>query len=132
MKRLCDEEYTVLLETGGSIDISTVDPRVRRIVDVKCPGSGEVEANHWPNLAKLSMLDEVKFVIADRKDYEWAREVVRRERLSTHCGAVLLSPVFGDVELPRSIAAWMLEDRMPARLHLQIHKVVWDPRDRGR
>jgi len=132
MKRLCDEEYTVLLETGGSLDISTVDPRVRRIVDVKCPGSGEVEANHWPNLAKLSMLDEAKFVIADRADYEWTRDVISRERLASHAGAVLLSPVFGDPELPRKIAAWMLEDRLPARLHLQIHKVVWDPRERRR
>jgi 7-carboxy-7-deazaguanine synthase len=132
MKRLCDEEYTVLLETGGSLDITTVDPRVRRIVDVKCPGSGEVEANHWPNLARLSMLDEVKFVIADRADYEWTRDVMRRERLASHCGAVLLSPVFGDPELPKKLAAWILEDRLPARLHLQIHKLVWNPKERGR
>jgi 7-carboxy-7-deazaguanine synthase len=132
MKRLCDEEYTVLLETGGSLDISTVDPRVRRIVDVKCPGSGEVEANHWPNLAKLSMLDEVKFVIADRADYEWTRAVIRRERLESHCGAVLLSPVFGDPELPQKICAWMLEDRLPARLQLQLHKLVWNPKERRR
>lgn len=132
MKQLCDEEYTVLLETGGSIDVSDVDPRVRRIVDVKCPGSGESERNHWPNLAKLSTLDEVKFVIADRADYEWSRDVIRREKLASHAGAVLLSPVFGDPELPRKIAAWILEDRLPARLQLQIHKLVWDPRDRRR
>jgi 7-carboxy-7-deazaguanine synthase len=132
MKRLCDEEYTVLLETGGSLDVSAVDPRVRKILDVKCPGSGECESNRWENLAKLSMLDEVKFVLADRVDYEWARDVVRREGLATRCGAILFSPVFGDPELPRRIAAWILEDKLPARLHLQLHKVVWDPKERRR
>lgn len=132
MKRLCDEEYTVLLETGGSLDVSAVDPRVRRILDIKCPGSGECEANHWPNVAKLSMLDEVKFVVADRVDYEWAREVIRREGLATRCGAILVSPVWGDPELPRKISAWMLEDKLPGRLQLQLHKLIWDPKERRR
>ena len=132
MRRLCDEEYTVLLETGGSLDVSQVDPRVRRIVDVKCPGSGEAEANLWSNLAKLSMLDEVKFVVADRADYEWAREVIRRERLPSHVGAVLVSPVHGDPELPRRIAEWLVADKLPARLQLQLHKVVWNPGERRR
>jgi 7-carboxy-7-deazaguanine synthase len=132
MRKLCDEEYTVLLETGGSIDVAPVDPRVRKILDVKCPGSGECEANHWPNVAKLSMLDEVKFVLAGREDYEWAREVVRREGLATRCGAILFSPVFGDTELPRKIAAWILEDKLPVRLQLQLHKVIWDPKERRR
>jgi 7-carboxy-7-deazaguanine synthase len=132
MKRLCDEEYTVLLETGGSLDASAVDPRVRKILDIKCPGSGECESNHWPNVTKLSMLDEVKFVVADRVDYEWARDVIRREGLATRCGAILVSPVWGDPELPRKIAAWMLEDKLPARLQLQLHKVIWDPKERRR
>jgi 7-carboxy-7-deazaguanine synthase len=132
MRRLCDEEYTVLLETSGSVDISTVDPRVRRIVDFKCPGSGEVEANLWSNLPRLSVLDEVKFVLADRADYEWARDVIRRERLASQCGAVLLSPVWGDPELPRAIATWMLQDKLPARLQLQLHKLIWNPQERRR
>jgi 7-carboxy-7-deazaguanine synthase len=132
MSRLCDEEYTVLLETGGSLDISQVDPRVRRIVDLKCPGSGESDSNLWSNVAKLSMLDEVKFVVADRADYEWAREAIRREELPARVGAVLISPVHGDSKLPREIAAWLLADRLPARLQLQLHKVVWDPRERRR
>ena len=132
MRRLCDEEYTVLLETGGSLDISTVDPRVRRIVDVKCPGSGEAGANLWSNVAKLSMLDEVKFVVADRADYDWAREVIRKEELPSRVGAVLISPVHGDPQLPRDIAAWLLADKLPARLQLQLHKVVWEPGERRR
>lgn len=132
MRRLCDEEYTVLLETGGSLDVTTVDPRVRRIVDVKCPGSGEVESNLWGNLAKLSMLDEVKFVVADRADYEWSREVIRREELATRVGAVLVSPVHGKPQLPREIASWLLADKLPARLQLQLHKVIWDPSERRR
>jgi len=132
MRRLCDEEYTVLLETGGSLDISQVDRRVRRIVDVKCPGSGEAESNLWSNLAKLSMLDEVKFVVADRADYEWARDVIRREKLPSHVGAVLISPVHGSAELPREIAGWLLADKLPARLQLQLHKLIWAPGERRR
>ena len=132
MRKLCDEEYTVLLETGGSLDIATVDPRVRRIVDIKCPGSGEVESNLWGNVAKLSMLDEVKFVVADRADYEWARGVMRREELANRVGAVLFSPVHGDPRLPRDIASWLLADKLPARLQLQLHKVIWEPGERRR
>jgi len=132
MATLCDEGFTVLLETGGSLDIAAVDGRVHRIVDVKCPGSGVVEANRWENLALLTARDEVKFVIADRADYSWARDVIRREALADRCGAVLLSPVFGDAALPRAIADWMIEDRLPARLQLQIHKLLWDPAERGR
>lgn len=132
MKRLCDEEYTVLLETSGSIDLTPVDPRVRKIVDFKCPGSGESEANLWTNVARLGVLDEVKFVVADRTDYDWAREVIRRESLASRCGAILISPVWGDPELPRKISSWMLEDKLPARLQLQIHKLVWPPGERRR
>jgi 7-carboxy-7-deazaguanine synthase len=132
MKRLVDEEYTVLLETGGSLDISTVDPRVHRIVDLKCPKSGECESNLWSNVSKLTMTDEVKFVVADREDYDWARAVIAKEGLATHCGAILISPVWGDPELPRKIAAWMLADKLPARLQLQLHKIIWDPKERRR
>jgi 7-carboxy-7-deazaguanine synthase len=132
MKALCDEEYTVLLETSGALDISNVDPRVHRIVDLKCPGSGESGRNLWSNVARLTTTDEVKFVIADRADYEWAREVIAREKLPQHVGAILLSPVHGDPALPRDLAAWMLQDRLPARLQLQLHKILWAPGERRR
>lgn len=132
LKSLCDEEYTVLLETSGALDVSGVDPRVRKIVDLKCPGSGESERNHWPNVKCLTPLDEVKFVVADRADYEWARDALLREKLAERTGAILLSPVHGDPELPRKIASWLLADRLPARLQLQLHKVIWDPKERRR
>jgi 7-carboxy-7-deazaguanine synthase len=132
MEALCDEEYTVLLETSGALDVSKVDRRVRKIVDLKCPGSGESARNHWPNLRHLTVTDEVKFVIADRADYEWARDVVRREELAARVGTILLSPVHGDPALPRRIAEWMLADRLPARLQVQLHKILWDPAERRR
>lgn len=132
MKKLCDEEYTVLLETSGSIDVTAVDPRVHRIVDVKCPGSGESARNHMPHLARLTMHDEVKFVVADRADYEFARGVIASERLAQHVGAILLSPVDGSPALARDVAEWMLADRLPARLQLQLHKIVWDRKERRR
>jgi 7-carboxy-7-deazaguanine synthase len=126
MRRLCDAGRTVLLETGGSLDVSEVDPRVHRIVDVKCPGSGEAERNRWENLPLLTARDEVKFVLADRADYEWARGVLR-ERLEGSPATILLSPVHGTLD-PKDLVAWMLEDRLPVRLNLQIHKVVWGDR----
>ncbi|MCE9638077.1 MAG: 7-carboxy-7-deazaguanine synthase QueE [Planctomycetes bacterium] len=132
MTTLCDEEYTVLLETSGALDVSQVDPRVRRIVDLKCPGSGESARNLWSNVRHLSVTDELKFVIADRADYEWARDVIRREKLGERVGAILLSPVAGDASLPRDIAKWLIQDRLPARLQLQLHKILWDPKDRKR
>jgi len=132
LESLCDEEYTVLLETSGALDVSGVDPRVHRIVDLKCPGSGEAERNRWENLGRLTVTDEVKFVVADRADYEWAREVIRREALGDRVGAVLLSPVWGDPALVRGIAEWLVEDRLPARLQVQLHKVVWSPTERRR
>lgn len=132
MARLCDEGLTVLLETGGSLDISSVDERVHRIVDVKCPGSGAADRNHWPNLALLGPRDEVKFVVADRADYEWAREVIERERPHERGATLLVSPVHGDAALPGRIAEWMVEDRLPARLQLQMHKVLWPPEERRR
>lgn len=123
MERLCDAGRTVLLETSGSLDVGGVDPRVVRIVDLKPPGSGEADRNRWENLPLLAERDEVKFVLADRADYEWAREVVRT-RLRGLPPVILLSPVHGVLD-PRDLAAWMLEDRLPARLNLQIHRVVW-------
>jgi 7-carboxy-7-deazaguanine synthase len=125
MARLCDLGHTVLVETSGSLDIARVDPRVIRIVDLKCPGSGEVDANRWENLELLTPRDEVKFVLADRADYEWAREVIRERALSGRC-TVLLSVAHG-LLAPADVAAWMIEDRLDARFQLQMHKVIWDP-----
>lgn len=129
MRALADAGYTVLLETGGGIDISAVDPRVRRIVDVKCPGSGEAEANHWPNLERLRPGDEVKFVLLDEEDYAFAREVVRRYDLERRV-PVLFSPVHGALDR-RGLAERILRDRLKVRLQLQLHKLVWDPDTRG-
>ena len=134
MRRLADLGHRVLLETSGSLDVSQVDPRVVRIVDLKCPGSGEVERNRWENLALLRASDEIKFVLADRADYEWARDVIRERGLGGASGAggaaVLLSTAHGRLD-PALVAAWMLEDRLPARLQLQLHKILWDPNARG-
>ncbi len=129
MECLCDAGYRVLLETGGGVDISSVDPRVHRIVDVKCPGSGEVAANRWENLAVLTSLDEVKFVLSGREDYEWAREEVRRRGLSSIC-AVHFSPVHGELAAV-DLAAWALEDRLQVRVQLQLHKLLWGSETRG-
>lgn len=129
LRRLCDEGRTVLLETSGALDVSRVDERVHRIVDVKCPGSGMQERNRWQNLEILRPHDEVKFVIAGREDYEYARGIVQRYGLSERCG-VLFGPVFGAVE-PRDLVAWILEDRLRVRFQLQLHKIVWDPNQRG-
>jgi 7-carboxy-7-deazaguanine synthase len=126
---LADAGYEVLLETGGGLDISQVDPRVRRIVDVKCPASGEAEANRWENLELLTGRDEVKFVLADEADYRWARRVVAERRLAERC-PVHFSPVWGSLE-PARLAAWILADRLPVRLGLQLHKVLWGE-ERGR
>src|SRR5260370_17037362 len=108
MKMLCDTVYTVLLETSGAIGISTVDPRVHRIMDLKTPGSGEVEKNLWSNIDHLTLRDEVKFVMGTREDYEWACEKVRRYGLASRCHAVLFSPIFGRIDPPQ-IADWILE-----------------------
>lgn len=130
LKELCDAGRTVLLETSGERDISEVDTRVHCIVDLKAPGSGESHRNRWSNLAHLSGRDEVKLVLADRADYEWAREVIARERLHERAGAVLLSCVWGELD-PKDLVVWMLEDRLPARLQLQAHKFVWGGQTTG-
>jgi 7-carboxy-7-deazaguanine synthase len=127
---LCEAGFTVLLETSGAHDISAVDPRVHRIMDLKTPSSGECARNLYANIAHLSARDEVKFVIGSREDYEWARDKVREYDLATKVKSVLLSPVFGKIA-PADIVAWMLEDKLPARFQLQMHKFVWEPKARG-
>ena len=130
MTELRSRGLTVLLETGGHISVDRVPEGVVRIVDVKCPGSGESARNHWPNLDRVGPRDEVKFVIQDRADYEFAREVARRHALAERCGAVLFSPVHG-VLPPAELAAWILADRLPVRLQLQVHKYIWGAHARG-
>ena len=129
LSRLCDEGFEVLLETSGAVDTSGVDRRVHIVLDVKCPGSGMAERMYWPNVDRLSPRDEVKFVIKDRADYEWAREVVRGRNLAARC-TVLMSPVFGEVDA-RQLAEWVLADRLPVRFQLQMHKQIWAPDMRG-
>jgi 7-carboxy-7-deazaguanine synthase len=129
MQRLCDAGYEVMLETSGSLDISGVDPRVRRIMDLKCPGSGMVSRNRMENLKLLNGGDELKFVIKDRLDYEWAKDLVLRENLHKIC-PVLFSPVWDAVPFA-DLAEWILDDGLPFRYQLQIHKFIWDPRARG-
>lgn len=130
MERLMDQGRTVLVETGGHRSIARVPRGVIKIVDVKCPGSGEAERNDWENLSRLAPHDEVKFVVADRADYEFAMDSVRRYDLPSRCAAVLFSPVHG-VLAPRTLAEWMLADRAPARLQLQLHKYIWPAAMRG-
>jgi 7-carboxy-7-deazaguanine synthase len=130
MDRLIAAGHTVLLETGGHIGVERVPEGVFRVIDVKCPGSGESAKNHWANLEQLRPHDEVKFVINDRVDYEYARDVVDRHRLVGRCAAVLFSPVHGVLD-PKQLAEWILHDRLPVRLQLQAHKYIWDPQTRG-
>ncbi|MEO8259301.1 MAG: radical SAM protein [Acidobacteriota bacterium] len=130
MDRLIAGGRTVMLETGGHRPIDRVPAGVVRIVDVKCPGSGEAGRNDWANLDRLTPRDEVKFVVADRTDYEFARDVIRARGLAGRCGAVLLSPVH-DVLDGRVLSEWMLADHLPARLQLQLHKYIWTPSTRG-
>ncbi len=130
MTSLCDAGRTVLIETSGAHDISGIDPRVHRIMDLKCPDSGECARNLFSNIPHLNRRDEVKFVIGSRGDYEWTREQILAHDLTSRCAAVLLSPVFGRIE-PREIVDWMLADRLQARFQLQMHKMIWEPRARG-
>ena len=130
MQRLIDEGFEVLLETGGHLPIDRVPAGVHAIVDVKCPGSGEASKMHWPNLDLITRDHEVKFVIADRRDYEYARDVIVTHDLGSRAGAVLLSPVH-DVQPAHELVQWMLEDHVPARLQIQAHKYIWTPETRG-
>jgi 7-carboxy-7-deazaguanine synthase len=130
MQRLIDEGFEVLLETGGHLPIDRLPAGVHAIMDVKCPGSGEASKMHWPNLDAITRDHEVKFVIADRADYEYARNVIATHNLGTRAGAVLLSPVHG-VQRADEVVRWMLEDHLPARLQIQAHKYIWTPETRG-
>jgi 7-carboxy-7-deazaguanine synthase len=130
MSRLLASGKTVLLETGGHRSIEAVPAGVVRIVDVKCPGSGESDKMDWDNLKRVTKADQVKFVINDRRDYEFARDVVTREALSDRVGAILFSPVHGIMDA-RELAAWILSDALAVRLQLQAHKFIWGPDARG-
>lgn len=122
---------TVLVETNGSMDISALPPHAIAVVDVKCPASGQAHRMFWPNLERLRPRDEVKFVLCCRADYEWARALVRSRGLAERCNAVLFSPAAGRLE-PAALAEWLVADRLPARLNLQLHKVLWPGEERGR
>ncbi|MFN0159216.1 MAG: 7-carboxy-7-deazaguanine synthase QueE [Bacteroidota bacterium] len=129
MHRLCDQGFEVLLETGGSIDISTVDQRVKRIVDLKCPSSGMEKKNLWSNVDHLKQGDEAKFVIGNKDDFDWAVDIIDKYRLEQRC-TVLMSPVFGVLQ-PIDLAGWILENKVPVRFQLQMHKYIWEPETRG-
>ncbi len=141
MAKLCDMGKTVLVETSGACDISVCDPRVKRIMDLKTPGSGEVERNHWPNIEHLTKQDEVKFVLCSREDYEWARKVVEEHKLAERVAAILVSAVHETPpgkELPGSqglslqnLAQWVLEDHVPVQIQTQLHKLIWPASARG-
>lgn len=127
---LLEAGVSVMIETSGASDLARLDPRVIKIMDIKCPGSGESRRMCWDNLRYLGPADEIKFVVADYADYLWAAELIRRERLERLVGAVLLSPAFGLLE-PARLAGWLLADRLPARMQLQMHKYIWSPDTRG-
>ncbi|PYS71860.1 MAG: 7-carboxy-7-deazaguanine synthase [Acidobacteria bacterium] len=127
IKRLCDENYEVLIETGGYVSTEQLDPRAKIILDVKCPASGEAERNHWPNLNRLREdQDEVKFVIADATDWEFAKTVIADYRLESRAKAILISPAWDQIDL-RELAKWIAESGLRARMQLQLHKYIWGP-----
>ena len=130
IQRLLAVGQTVLVETGGQIDVSTLDPAAIKIMDIKCPASGEAERTDWENISRLAPRDQVKFVITDRTDYEYARTVMARHRLAERCKTVLMSPTHGVLE-PSTLASWILEDQLPVRLQLQMHKYIWGADRRG-
>jgi 7-carboxy-7-deazaguanine synthase len=130
MQGLLDRGKKVLLETGGHRDTSRVPGAVVTILDVKCPGSGESGRNDWSNLERLRPHDEVKFVIKDRADYDWARDVLERHGLRQRAAAIHFSPVHGVLD-PKTLSEWVLADRLPVRVQLQIHKYIWSPTTRG-
>jgi 7-carboxy-7-deazaguanine synthase len=130
MERLLARGRTVMLETGGHRPTARVPSAVLKIIDVKCPASGEAAKNDWSNLDRLHSHDEVKFVVQDREDYEYARDIIARYDLPSRTAAVLISPVHGVLE-PKTLSEWMLADRLRARLQLQLHKYIWSPTTRG-
>lgn len=134
-RELLDLGHTVLVETSGAVDVAPLDPRAHKIMDLKCPGSGELEKNLWSNLDHLTERDEVKFVVKDRTDYEWTRDVIQEQGLAERVrsgalNALLISPVWDKMDF-RTLAEWILEDRLPVRMQLQLHKFIWDPEERG-
>jgi 7-carboxy-7-deazaguanine synthase len=127
IKRLCDEEFEVLIETGGYVSTEAVDARAKIILDVKCPASGEAERNHWPNLDRLRAdKDEVKFVIADRADWDFAKETIANHQLEHRAKAILISPAWDQIDL-QELANWILQSRLQVRMQLQLHKYIWGP-----
>lgn len=130
MTRLCDQGFTVSLETGGSLPIQPVDPRVRTILDVKCPGSGMAHKNYWPNLPVLRPHDEVKFVLLDQADYAYAKDICTQYALYGRERYPLFSPVHGQLN-PQHLVQWILDDQLRVRLNLQQHKYIWCPQTRG-
>ena len=130
MDRLLAAGHTVMLETGGHRPIDRVPARVVKIVDIKCPGSGEASHNEWGNLDRLAPHDEIKFVLADRADYEFARDVLERRQLASRAAAILFSPVHGTLDAKR-LSEWVIADRLPVRVQLQLHKFIWTPETRG-
>jgi len=130
LQELCDSGCTVLLETSGERDISGVDPRVHRIMDLKAPGSDESHRNRWENIEHLTQRDEVKVVLSDRADYDWAKAVIEEHDLASRVNAVLLSCVWGELD-PKDLVQWVLEDRLPVRVQMQMHKLIWDADAQG-
>jgi 7-carboxy-7-deazaguanine synthase len=131
IKQLCDEDYEVVIETGGFFSTADVDPRAKIILDIKCPASGEAARNHWPNLERLRPdLDEVKFVIADRGDWEYALKMIEEHKLVERSKAVLISPAWGQIDL-KELADWVSGSGLEIRMQLQLHKYVWGPDARG-
>jgi 7-carboxy-7-deazaguanine synthase len=125
IKRLCDDNYEVLIETGGYVSTDMVDPRAKIILDVKCPASGEAERNHWPNLQRLRAdRDEVKFVIADRADWDFAVEIIAKYHLEKQAQAILISPAWEQISL-QELANWIVQSRLKVRMQLQLHKYIW-------
>lgn len=131
IKHLCDENFEVLIETGGYVSTEEVDPRAKIILDIKCPASSEAERNHWPNLNRLRAdLDEVKFVIADQNDWEFAKKIIADYDLEKSARAVLISPAWGLIELT-ALASWIAESGLNVRMQLQLHKYIWGPNVQG-
>ena len=134
-ERLLEAGFTVLVETSGALDVAALDPRAHKIMDLKCPGSGESARNLWTNLDHLTERDEIKFVVKDRTDYEWTRDTIRERRLDARLDdgslrALLVSPVWGEIDLA-ALAGWILEDALPVRFQVQVHKLIWGADARG-
>ncbi len=130
MQRLCENGYTVAVETAGHIDTSLLDERIIRIIDIKCPDSNMTSLMYWPNMERLRPTDEIKFVVSSRKDFDYAIDVIRRYDIVSKTASVLLSPAFGLVSA-KNLAEWLLAVELPIRLQLQLHKFIWDPNTRG-